>query len=151
MPTAAHNAGSRKAPAEIARPSCRSLDRKSASWLWGHVYCDPPLGHDRASLLAVLQQGLDRFNVQCLVYGQMGKHYHVVLYTRRANLSLLMRHVNGVYTQLYNRRHGKVRHLLQGRFTHRHRARVGAVRRVDCYIGSRPLVGRWPAPPDIPG
>lgn len=27
-----------------------------------------------------------------------------------------MRHVNGVYTQTYNRRHGKVGHLFQGRF-----------------------------------
>lgn len=27
-----------------------------------------------------------------------------------------MRHVNGVYTQVFNRRHGKVGHLFQGRF-----------------------------------
>jgi len=46
----------------------------------------------------------------------MGNHYHIVLRTRRANLSRLMRHLNGVYTQRYNRRHGKVRHLYQGRF-----------------------------------
>jgi putative transposase len=72
--------------------------------------------HDRASLLTVLAQGLDRFDAQCLVYCLMGNHYHFVLYTRRANLSLLMRHVNGIYTQVYNRRHGKVGHLFQGRF-----------------------------------
>lgn len=46
----------------------------------------------------------------------MGNHYHLVLHTRAANLSRLMRHLNGVYTQSYNRRHGKVGHLLQGRF-----------------------------------
>jgi len=39
-----------------------------------------------------------------------------VLHTRQANLSLLMRHINGVYTQTYNRRHRKVGHLFQGRF-----------------------------------
>ncbi len=44
-------------------------------------------------------------------------HYHFVLHTRQANLSALMRHVNGVYTQAFNRRHAKVGHLLQGRFT----------------------------------
>jgi hypothetical protein len=38
------------------------------------------------------------------------------LHTRQANLSLLMRHINGVYTQSYNRRHNKVGHLFQGRF-----------------------------------
>jgi hypothetical protein len=46
----------------------------------------------------------------------MDNHYHFVLHTRRANLSLLMRHVNGVYSQTYNRRHGVIGHLFQGRF-----------------------------------
>jgi hypothetical protein len=46
----------------------------------------------------------------------MGNHYHLVLHTRQANLSRLMRHVNGVYTQAFNRRHGMVGHLFQGRF-----------------------------------
>ena len=46
----------------------------------------------------------------------MGNHYHFVLHARCANLSLLMRHINGVYTQSFNRRHGKVGHLFQGRF-----------------------------------
>jgi putative transposase len=46
----------------------------------------------------------------------MDNHYHFVLHTRQANLSRLMRHVNGVYTQAFNRRHGKVGHLFQGRF-----------------------------------
>ena len=31
-------------------------------------------------------------------------------------MSRLMRHVNGVYTQRYNRRHKQVGHLFQGRF-----------------------------------
>ena len=46
----------------------------------------------------------------------MDNHYHLALHTRRANLSRLMRHINGVYTQAYNRRHRKVGHLFQGRF-----------------------------------
>ncbi len=33
-----------------------------------------------------------------------------------AGVSLLMRHINGVYSQRFNRRHGLVGHLLQGRF-----------------------------------
>ena len=71
---------------------------------------------DRELLLCVLAQALDRFDAQALAYCLMGNHYHFVLHTRAANLSRLMRHVNGVYTQAYNRRHGKVGHLLQGRF-----------------------------------
>ena len=46
----------------------------------------------------------------------MDNHYHLVLHTRQANLSRLMQKMNGVYTQAYNRRHGKVGHLFQGRF-----------------------------------
>jgi putative transposase len=71
---------------------------------------------DRSGLLAVVGQALQRFDAQMLAYCLMGNHYHFVLYTRRANLSLLMRHINGVYTQAFNRRHLKVGHLFQGRF-----------------------------------
>jgi putative transposase len=46
----------------------------------------------------------------------MDNHYHFVLHTRQPNLSLLMRHINGVYTQRFDRRHGKVGHLFQGRY-----------------------------------
>jgi REP element-mobilizing transposase RayT len=71
---------------------------------------------DRRQLLAVLEQGLGRFDAQVLAYCLMGNHYHFVLHTRVPNLSRLMRHLNGVYTQQFNRRHGKVGHLFQGRF-----------------------------------
>jgi len=71
---------------------------------------------DRRNWLDVLGLGLERFDAQALAYCLMGNHYHVVLHTRQANLSLLMRHLNGVYTQDFNRRHCKVGHLFQGRF-----------------------------------
>jgi REP element-mobilizing transposase RayT len=71
---------------------------------------------DRERFLAVLGQGMERFDAECLAYCLMGNHYHLVLMTREGNLSRLMRHLNGVYTQTYNRRHGKVGHLFQGRF-----------------------------------
>lgn len=71
---------------------------------------------DRAAQLEIIGQAMDRFDAQVLAYCLMGNHYHLVLHTRQANLSRLMRHVNGVYTQAYNRRHGLVGHLFQGRF-----------------------------------
>jgi putative transposase len=46
----------------------------------------------------------------------MGNHYHLVVHTRQGQLSRLMRHINGVYTQTYNRQHHKTGHLFQGRF-----------------------------------
>jgi putative transposase len=71
---------------------------------------------DRQALLNVLAHGIARFDAQVLAYCLMDNHYHFVLHTRSANLSRLMRHVNGIYTQSFNRRHGKAGHLFQGRF-----------------------------------
>ena len=71
---------------------------------------------DRRSMLAIVEQTMDRFDAQVLAYCLMGNHYHFVLHTRQANLSRLMRHLDGVTTQAFNRRHGKVGHLFQGRF-----------------------------------
>ena len=71
---------------------------------------------DRNALLAVVGQAMDRFDAQVLAYCLMGNHCHFVLHTRVANLSRLMRHLNGVYTQDFNRRHRTVGHLFQGRF-----------------------------------
>ncbi len=67
---------------------------------------------DQRALLSVVAQGLERFDAQMLAYCLMGNHYHFVLHTRSAYLSALMRHINGVYSQRFNRRHGLVGHLL---------------------------------------
>lgn len=71
---------------------------------------------DRLAQLEVIAQAMDRFDAQVLAYCLMGNHFHLVVHTRQANLSRLMRHVNGVYTQDFNRRHRVVGHLFQGRF-----------------------------------
>lgn len=71
---------------------------------------------DRLIFLDTVAQALSRFDAQMLAYCLMGNHYHFVLHTRKANLSSLMRHINGVYTQAFNRRHDKAGHLFQGRF-----------------------------------
>ena len=71
---------------------------------------------DRQTLLRVADDALYRFDATVLAYCLMGNHYHFVMQTHRSNLSLLMRHINGVYTQRFNRRHQKVGHLFQGRF-----------------------------------
>ena len=72
---------------------------------------------DREALLGVLAQAVERFDASVLAYCLMDNHYHFVLRMRRGNLSQLMRQLNGVYTQLYNRRHrSKAGHLFQERF-----------------------------------
>ena len=71
---------------------------------------------DRHAWLAVLAQVVGRFSWLCHAYCLMNNHYHLLLETPQPNLSRGMRHLNGVYTQAFNRRHRRVGHLLQGRF-----------------------------------
>ena len=47
----------------------------------------------------------------------MGNHYHLLVETPNPNLSRGMHRLNGVYSQCFNRRHQRVGHVLQGRFT----------------------------------
>lgn len=72
--------------------------------------------YDRTAQLETLAKACERFDVAVLAYCQMGNHFHLVLHTRRGQLSRFMRHLNGVYTQRFNARHGLVGHLYQGRF-----------------------------------
>jgi putative transposase len=71
---------------------------------------------DRAAFLSIAGQALERFDAHAWAYCLMGNHYHLVIRTREANLSRLMRHLNGIYTQAFNRRHQLAGHLFQGRF-----------------------------------
>ncbi|MDD5219805.1 MAG: transposase [Candidatus Bipolaricaulis sp.] len=71
---------------------------------------------DRDLFLEVLADTAKRFGWICHAYCLMTNHYHLLVETPEANLSRGMRHLNGVYTQAFNRRHMRVGHVLQGRF-----------------------------------
>lgn len=72
---------------------------------------------DRSQFLTLLAHVLDRYGWLCHAYCLMDNHYHLLIETPKPNLSLGMRQLNGRYTQIYNRRHTRVGHLFQGRFT----------------------------------
>lgn len=57
-----------------------------------------------------------RFNWIIHAYCLMDNHYHLLIETPDGNLSKGMRHLNGVYTQRFNRRHERVGHVFQGRY-----------------------------------
>ncbi|GGO80945.1 hypothetical protein GCM10011348_18810 [Marinobacterium nitratireducens] len=71
---------------------------------------------DRRLFLGVLDDVCETFNWICHAYCLMGNHYHLLIETPEGNLCHGMRQLNGVYTQSFNRRHGRVGHLLQGRY-----------------------------------
>ncbi|MFW2440166.1 MAG: transposase [Arenicellales bacterium] len=66
--------------------------------------------------LETLQEASKRFDAVIHAYCLMKNHYHLLIETPRANLSRIMRHVNGVYTQRYNRLRGTDGPLFRGRF-----------------------------------
>jgi REP element-mobilizing transposase RayT len=72
---------------------------------------------DRHRFLDILGEVVDRHRWRCHAYCLMTNHYHVLLETPEANLSPGMRQLNGLYTQGFNRRHERVGHVLQGRFS----------------------------------
>lgn len=71
---------------------------------------------DRATSLGVLGEVTRRFNWTIHAYCLMGNHYHLLVETPDGNLSQGMRQFNGIYTQRFNRRHGRVGHVFQGRY-----------------------------------
>ncbi|MGH7886850.1 MAG: transposase [Candidatus Binatia bacterium] len=71
---------------------------------------------DRELFLETLAHVLSRYGWILHGYCLMANHYHLLVETPKANLSLGMRQLNGVYTQSFNRRHKRVGHLFQGRF-----------------------------------
>ena len=59
---------------------------------------------DRRHLLELLAQCVDRYHWLCHGYCLMDNHYHLLVETPIPNLSKGMRHLNGAYTQLFNKK-----------------------------------------------
>jgi REP element-mobilizing transposase RayT len=77
------------------------------------IYLDD---EDRTRFLDLLGQEVEQQGWQCYAYCLMDNHYHLLIETPEPNLSKGMRRLNQVYTQGFNRRHGRVGHVLQGRY-----------------------------------
>ncbi|HWL32804.1 MAG TPA: transposase [Gaiellaceae bacterium] len=71
---------------------------------------------DRRWLLSDLDRVVERYGWICHAYCLMGNHFHLLIETPNANLSIGMRQLNGVYAARFNRRHDRVGHLFEGRF-----------------------------------
>lgn len=71
---------------------------------------------DRQDFLELLARAGDRYHWQCHAYCLMPNHYHLLIETCQPTLSKGMKYINGLYTQRFNQRHGRVGHVFQGRF-----------------------------------
>ena len=71
---------------------------------------------DYLSFVDLLQELDEVFNVRVAAYCLMSNHYQIFIHTPEANLSRSIRHLNGVYTQRYNKRHSCDGQLFKGRY-----------------------------------
>jgi len=71
---------------------------------------------DCDAFIALLKDIVDDYNVKIAAYCLMPNHYHLLIQTPEGNISRSMRHVNGVYTQRYNRTHHCDGQLFRGRY-----------------------------------
>ena len=68
------------------------------------------------AFLRTLEEAYERFDARIHAYCLMGNHYHLLVETPLANLDRIMRHINGVYTQQYNRLKRTDGPLFRGRY-----------------------------------
>lgn len=71
---------------------------------------------DRELFLNILSDCHEMWGVRVLAYCLLSNHYHLLIQTPQANMSRVMRHLDGVYTQRYNRRHIRDGPLFRGRY-----------------------------------
>jgi len=71
---------------------------------------------DYNTFVDLLKESVDLWNVRIAAYCLMPNHYHILVQTPGANLSRCMRHIDGVYTQRFNRFHRFDGQIFRGRF-----------------------------------
>ncbi|QKT03385.1 transposase [Ectothiorhodospiraceae bacterium 2226] len=120
----------------------------------------------REYFLQLLAATAERYRAEWHAYCLMDNHYHLLLRTPEGNLQRVMRHVNGLYTQFFNRAERRDGALFRGRYRavlvdadahwlelsryiHRNPLEAGMVRDLDDYPWSsyRAYVGLEPRPP----
>jgi len=72
--------------------------------------------YDYQVFVDLLKESVSLWNIGISAYCLMPNQYHILVQTPEANLSRSMRHINGIYTQRYNRAHGFDGPLFRGRF-----------------------------------
>jgi putative transposase len=71
---------------------------------------------DYTAFIALLKEIVETYNVRISAYSLMQNHYHLLVQTPDGNISRSMRHLNGVYTQRFNRTHHYDGQLFRGRY-----------------------------------
>jgi len=73
-------------------------------------------GKDYLLFIELMKDATELWDIGISAYCLMPNHYHMLINTPRGNISRCMRHIDGVYTQRFNRSHGFDGPLFRGRF-----------------------------------
>lgn len=71
---------------------------------------------DRVQFLLYLESAVNRYEAIIHAYCLMNNHFHLLLETPSGNLSKIMQHINGAYTNYFNMKRKRSGHLFQGRY-----------------------------------
>ena len=71
---------------------------------------------DRSRFVQLLARTVTENKLILHAWVLMTNHYHLMVETPNSNLATSLRQLNGIYTQWFNRKHGRVGHLFQGRY-----------------------------------
>lgn len=71
---------------------------------------------DHYQFIDLLKDTSEQWNLRVAAYCLMPNHYHLLVQTPDANISRCMRHIDGIYTQRFNRHHGCDGSLFRGRY-----------------------------------
>ena len=71
---------------------------------------------DRERFLSYLESAVLRYGAVIHAYCLMSNHYHLLVETPSGNLSQIMKHINGAYTNYFNVKRKRAGHLFQGRY-----------------------------------
>lgn len=72
--------------------------------------------NDYLMFTELLKEATELWDIRISSFCLMPNHYHLLTQTPKGNISRCMRHINGVYTQRFNRTHGFDGQLFRGRF-----------------------------------
>ena len=97
---------------------------------------------DHLKYLDLIGRGVDRFGVRCYAYCLMWNHVHLLLQPTQHSLSRFMHQVGSTFAQWSNRRHGRIGHVLEGRFRASLVENSVYYLRVLRYIVRNPVVAR---------
>jgi REP element-mobilizing transposase RayT len=71
---------------------------------------------DYQRFINILQETIKLHSLRISAYCLMPTYYHLLIQTTNANLSRCMRHINGIYTQRFNRAYALDGQLFKGRY-----------------------------------